>query len=202
MNSIASSKSIFHGTDPRKAEKDLAAWHGETVAWPSWLIITHIFLHSAPIEARESKVSIWASKSSFFTPKALPQEPGVSSSSPSEVERHPRYCSPNRTRASQRGWPTQRVIRALNADSILDELRSMTTKADGHRPPEWHAMASSNEVPKPSPELRLRPSHKWEGDSRCELIWRRVIAFALYYCLFNSTDLVFWLVVDGISIAT
>jgi hypothetical protein len=32
------------------------------------------------------------------------------------------------------------------------------------------AMASSNEVPKPSPELRLRPSHKWEGDSRCELI--------------------------------
>jgi hypothetical protein len=35
-------------------------------------------------------------------------------------------------------------------------------------------MASSNEVPKPSPELRLRPSHKWEGDSRCELIWRRV----------------------------
>jgi hypothetical protein len=36
------------------------------------------------------------------------------------------------------------------------------------------AMASSNEVPKPSPELRLRPSHKWEGDSRCELIWRRV----------------------------
>jgi hypothetical protein len=35
-------------------------------------------------------------------------------------------------------------------------------------------MTSSNEVPEPSPELTLRPSHKWEGDSRCELIWRRV----------------------------
>jgi hypothetical protein len=41
----------------------------------------------------------------------------------------------------------------------------------GHAMPRCRlAMASSNEVPKPSPELRLRPSHKWEGDSRRELI--------------------------------
>jgi hypothetical protein len=66
-------------------------------------------------------------------------------------------------------------------------MRSVTAKADGNGPPEWHAMprcrlamASSNEVPKPSPELRLRPSHKWEGDSRCESIWRRVRRFEMW----------------------
>jgi|GEM_PF-4374350 hypothetical protein len=40
------------------------------------------------------------------------------------------------------------------------------------------AVASSNEVPKPSPEPNLNDpdsdppidGHKWEGDSRCELI--------------------------------
>jgi hypothetical protein len=41
-------------------------------------------------------------------------------------------------------------------------MRSVIAKADGNRPPEWHAMpscrlatASSNEVPKPSPQPNL-----------------------------------------------
>ena len=120
-------------------------------------------LHSAPIVAPESKVCISANEASFFTPKALPQEPGVSSPSPSEVERHPRYYGLNRTRASQHAWLTQRVIRALKRRRLdIDDMRSVTAKADGNRPPEWHAMprcrlamASSNEVPKPSPEPNL-----------------------------------------------
>ena len=83
---------------------------------------------------------------------------------------------------------SERVNRALKRRRLdIDDMRSVTAKADGNRPPEWHGMprcrltmASSNEVPKPSPELRLRPSQKREGDSRCELIWKRVRRFEMW----------------------
>jgi hypothetical protein len=63
---------------------------------------------------------------------------------------------------------SERVNRALKRRQFdIDDMRSVTAKADGNRPPEWLAtlrcrlaMASSNEVPKPSPELRLRPFQK------------------------------------------
>ena len=63
---------------------------------------------------------------------------------------------------------SERVIRALKRRRLdIDDMRSVTAKADGNRSPEWLAtlrcrlaMASSNKVPKPSPELRLRPSQK------------------------------------------
>jgi hypothetical protein len=98
-------------------------------------------LHSAPIVAPESKVCISANEASFFTSKALPQEPGVSSPSPSEVERHLRYYGLNRTRASQHAWLTQRVIRALKRRRFdIDDMRSVTANADGNRPPQWHGM--------------------------------------------------------------